>query len=184
MRWNGSDLVSICSTLGFQSCKKSPMFAQPMPLPIQWSGPLGWLQFRPGFEGCVAEFRPRAVMPKQVRKDLHGYNKDLSVATSPANLVDRLSYSLGAFWIGRPDKEALPFIGSEDFEKILELVEDIKEQDSDEATVDEEGGNNVDEGCRESISSEDTLSKSWKLARWRKKKCWTSFGTCRRFQRS
>src|SRR5699024_10074288 len=46
MRWAGKDLVGICAMLGFQSFEQRPSFKEPMKLPMQWSGPLGWLQFR------------------------------------------------------------------------------------------------------------------------------------------
>lgn len=73
MRWAGKDLVSICNILGFQSCEDKPSFKTPMPLPMQWSGPLGWLQFRESPDGCIAEYRRRAIIEDQLPVDLHGF---------------------------------------------------------------------------------------------------------------
>jgi hypothetical protein len=39
MRWEGIDLVGICTMLGYQSYEDEPSFKTPMSLPMQWSGP-------------------------------------------------------------------------------------------------------------------------------------------------
>ncbi|KXX79108.1 hypothetical protein MMYC01_204357 [Madurella mycetomatis] len=73
MSWTGKDLVGLCSILGFQSHEGDPSFKNPMPLPAQWSGPLGWLQFRASSNGCVAEFRRRMDLKNQISEELHKY---------------------------------------------------------------------------------------------------------------
>ncbi|KAL5042959.1 hypothetical protein BDW71DRAFT_188896 [Aspergillus fruticulosus] len=73
MPWIGNDLVGICSILGFQSHEDRPSFKSPMPLPVQWSGPLGWIQFRSSPNGCVAEFRRRMDLHNQISADLHSH---------------------------------------------------------------------------------------------------------------
>ncbi|KAI5797850.1 hypothetical protein DFH27DRAFT_514978 [Peziza echinospora] len=73
MRWKGKDLVAICSLLGFQSFEDSPSVKTPMPLPMQWSGPLGWIQFRASSDGCIAEFRRRAYTRNSLPVDAKGY---------------------------------------------------------------------------------------------------------------
>ncbi|KAI1462796.1 hypothetical protein F4805DRAFT_10421 [Annulohypoxylon moriforme] len=75
MHWTGQDLVGFCSILGFQSHESSPSFKSPMPLPMQWSGPLGWLQFRSSANGCIAEFRRRMDLKNQILADLHNQQR-------------------------------------------------------------------------------------------------------------
>ncbi|KAI5920092.1 hypothetical protein F4810DRAFT_448454 [Camillea tinctor] len=73
MRWTGPDLAGVCSILGFQSFEKDPSFTSPMNLPMQWSGPLGWIQFRSSENGCMAEFRSRINLHNQLPFIFHTY---------------------------------------------------------------------------------------------------------------
>ncbi|KAI1362039.1 hypothetical protein F5Y08DRAFT_313216 [Xylaria arbuscula] len=73
MRWAGKDLVGVCAMLGFQTPEDRPSSKEPMKLPMQWSGPLGWLQFRDGPSGCIVEFRRRANIANQLPQDLHSF---------------------------------------------------------------------------------------------------------------
>ncbi|KAE8444452.1 hypothetical protein EG329_000543 [Mollisiaceae sp. DMI_Dod_QoI] len=92
MRWKGKDLVGICSMLAFQSHEPRPSAKSPMPLPMQWSGPLGWLQFRSSPDGCVVEYRRRMHMPNQLSKELHNHYQ--SKGTPTLFLVHRLWQSI------------------------------------------------------------------------------------------
>ncbi|KAL8351079.1 hypothetical protein RB601_000786 [Gaeumannomyces tritici] len=97
MTWVGKDLVGLCSILGFQSCEKKPSPKSPMPLPIQWSGPLGWLQFRSSPTGCVAEFRRRMVPRNQISDGLHSYWEKDQVPCENHFLLSRLCNSINSF---------------------------------------------------------------------------------------
>lgn len=121
MRWRGPDLVGMCSILGYQSHEQKPEFHKPMELPMQWNGPLGYLQFREGFEGCVVEFRRRAVSVNYLPASVYDYYKDRE-ETLPSTFVSRLCYSMGGFSVERNGKRQLFFIGSCDFERTLELL--------------------------------------------------------------
>ncbi|KAF8462320.1 hypothetical protein BDZ91DRAFT_735041 [Kalaharituber pfeilii] len=114
MRWKGRDLVAIASMIGFQATEKEPSFTKPMPLPTQWSGPLGWLQFRSSSDGgCIAEFRLKhvevlaMVLPKET---LDYYMKrPVPCAPKPKHyLPQRLWQSIGGFYL--PNGYAL-FLG-------------------------------------------------------------------------
>jgi len=127
MRWRGPDLVGICAMLGFQSHEKTPSFSTPMSLPMQWSGPLGWVQFRGGFEGCVAEFRRRTIMINQLSEDIHKHYKT-SDLTSQSTLVSRLCYSLGGLCANVNGSDNLFYIGPWDAERTIEyLLEGVRE---------------------------------------------------------
>lgn len=75
MRWTGGELVAVCSALGFQTIRdmKSAGEAQkvPMPLPMIWSGPPGWIYFRSSTDGCIAEFKRRQLLTTQFSADIH-----------------------------------------------------------------------------------------------------------------
>ncbi|OCL11174.1 hypothetical protein AOQ84DRAFT_287775 [Glonium stellatum] len=94
MRWNGKDLVGICSMLGFQSHEDKPSFKTPMPLPMQWSGPLGWLQFRASSDGCICEFRRRMILENQLSSKTHQFYKDKSKRDHSHMLKSRLWQSI------------------------------------------------------------------------------------------
>lgn len=94
MRWAGKDLVGICTMLGFQSSEDKPSFKTPMPLPIQWSGPLGWLQFRRSPDGCVVEFRRRMVIGNQLSSDIHNFYHGMPRTHEPHSLSSRLWQSI------------------------------------------------------------------------------------------
>ncbi|KAF2968908.1 hypothetical protein GQX73_g4673 [Xylaria multiplex] len=109
MHWTGKDLVGICSILGFQSHEDKPSFVSPMSLPMQWSGPLGWLQFRASANGCVAEFRRRMELHNQISAGVHSYYKpQLSLSGSPDALRSRLWNSISGFAL---DKNETLFLG-------------------------------------------------------------------------
>ena len=63
MRWEGRDLVAICSILGFQSIGSKPDAGKLMELPTQWSGPLGCYNSEPAqkdvLSNTVGDQRPR-----------------------------------------------------------------------------------------------------------------------------
>ena len=94
MRWAGKDLVGICTILGYRSCEEKPSFKNPMPLPMQWSGPMGWLQFRPSPGGCVVEFRRRGFIDNQLSPELHGFYENVPRKHEPHCLRARLWRSI------------------------------------------------------------------------------------------
>jgi hypothetical protein len=127
MRWRGPDLVGICAMLGFQSHEKTPSFSSPMELPMQWSGPLGWVQFRDGFEGCVAEFRRRTIMIDQLSEDIHNYYQTSGLEKN-STLIPRLCYSLGGLCVDVNGEDHLFYIGPWDAERTIEyLLEGVRE---------------------------------------------------------
>jgi hypothetical protein len=97
-----------------------------MPLPIQWHGPLGWLQFRPSTEGCVVEFRRRAQVDNQLDASLHKYYSTLPRPHEPQFLIARLWWTISALML--KDGKAL-YIGGfdrEHFEIVRRKVEQVK----------------------------------------------------------
>ncbi|CAG2012404.1 unnamed protein product [Fusarium graminearum] len=112
MRWEGKSLVAICSILGFQSSEQKPSFKQPVNLPMQWFGPLGYLQFREGPNGCIVEFRRRAPIADQISSDVHKFFKSIRQQTEEHSFVARLWRSINGMMIG--DKKALYLGGSDD----------------------------------------------------------------------
>jgi len=105
MRWKGRDLAAICSILGFQSIEGRPNTRKLMELPTQWSGPLGWLQFRASSEGCIAEYRRRSVTKDQLPLESHRYYKGLGVMDRPFKLRSRLWQSISGMCLS--DKEVI-----------------------------------------------------------------------------
>lgn len=112
MRWEGKSLVAICSILGFQSSDERPSFKQPMNLPMQWVGPLGYLQFREGPNGCIVEFRRRGPIADQISSDVHKFFKSIPQQTEEHSFVARLWRSINGMTIG--NKKALYLGGSDD----------------------------------------------------------------------
>lgn len=116
MPWEGKNLVAICSILGFQSHEKKPSYKDPMPLPMQWSGPLGWLQFRSSTNGCIVEFRSRMSVSDQIPRDIHRYWQDFEMPLEPYFLHSRLWNAIGglsladgkALYLGGTDKNKGP----------------------------------------------------------------------------
>ncbi|KAI0380710.1 hypothetical protein F5Y04DRAFT_289376 [Hypomontagnella monticulosa] len=96
MRWTGQDLAGMCSILGFQSHETNPSYRSPMPLPMQWSGPLGWIQFRSSENGCVAEFRRRMDVHNLLPPELHKYyiSQGPDMPQEPHYLISRLWNSI------------------------------------------------------------------------------------------
>ncbi|KAK3983875.1 hypothetical protein QBC44DRAFT_302390 [Cladorrhinum sp. PSN332] len=111
MPWVGKDLVSICSILGFQSHENKPSFKDPMPLPMQWSGPLGWLQFRSSTNGCVAEFRRRMRLFNQIPDTIHRHWQNEDMPNKDHFLRSRLWHAIGGFSL--PDGGVLYLGGAE-----------------------------------------------------------------------
>lgn len=111
MRWAGKDLVGICAMLGFQSFEQRPSFKEPMKLPMQWSGPLGWLQFREGLNGCVVEFRRRADIANQLPPELHEFYGTQPWTPEPHCLIARLWRSTNGFML---EKRRALYLGGVD----------------------------------------------------------------------
>ncbi|KAF8540294.1 hypothetical protein BDD12DRAFT_735065 [Trichophaea hybrida] len=110
MRWKGKDLVALCSMLGFQSSEDKPSPTTPMPLPVQWSGLLGWMQFRASSDGCIVEFRRRAPFSNQLSKTVHEFY-ERGFERRPVRLISRLWYSVDG--LSLPDEGGL-FLGGAD----------------------------------------------------------------------
>ncbi|RSL58859.1 hypothetical protein CEP54_007558 [Fusarium duplospermum] len=126
MHWTGKDLVCIASMLSFQSYEDSPSYKSPMPLPMQWSGPLGWLQFRSSTNGCVAEFRPRMPLYSQISKDLHCHydRKRPELPLKPYALKSRLWNSINGFVL---ENDQVLYLGGADRSKRPQEVDDDPE---------------------------------------------------------
>ncbi|KAK4163267.1 hypothetical protein QBC43DRAFT_319809 [Cladorrhinum sp. PSN259] len=95
MPWSGKDLVGICSILGFQSHEEKPSHRDPMPLPMQWSGPLGWLQFRSSPNGCIVEFRRRMHPVNQIPNKIHQHWRASKMPDGKHFLCSRLWNTIG-----------------------------------------------------------------------------------------
>ncbi|KAL7942069.1 hypothetical protein V8C42DRAFT_333504 [Trichoderma barbatum] len=140
MHWTGKDLVGICSILGFQSYEDSPSFKTPMPLPMQWSGPLGWLQFRSSPNGCVAEFRPRMDIHNQIASSLHKHYEAGDDDHIPEKLeADPLRSRLWNSINGLALRKSILYLGGADRNKRIrneeeksdeKLLEDLAAQDT------------------------------------------------------
>jgi hypothetical protein len=167
MRWRGPDLVGLCAMLGFQSHEKTPSFSTPMALPMQWSGPLGWVQFRDGFEGCVAEFRRRTIMINQLSEEIHNYYQTFGVKNQ-STLVPRLCYSLGGLCADVNGENNLFYIGPWDAERTIEyLLEGVREtadkkddKDTDAKSEDHESDRGSNASKTSSDSDDDSDSSS------------------------
>ncbi|PWW74553.1 hypothetical protein C7212DRAFT_283057 [Tuber magnatum] len=107
VRWKGRDLAAICSILGFQSIESKPNNRKLMELPTQWSGPLGWLQFRHGSGGCIVEYRRRSVTKDQLPREFHSYYQDLGVESRPFKFKSRLWQSITGMCLS--DNEVISF---------------------------------------------------------------------------
>ena len=116
MSWTGGDLVGLCSILGFQSHESDQNFKNPMPLPAQWSGPLGWLQFRASTNGCVAEYRRRMDLKNQISEELHKhYGEGGGDFHRPDMLRSRLWNSISGFALA--DGKTLCLGGADRFKR-------------------------------------------------------------------
>ncbi|KAL2270704.1 hypothetical protein VTJ83DRAFT_75 [Remersonia thermophila] len=98
MQWAGKDLCTIATILGFQAFEvereMERHYKQPMKLPTQWSGPLGFLQFRQSGEGCVVEFCRRAEFGNRFSPELHDYYRNLPRHFEDDALAARLWWSI------------------------------------------------------------------------------------------
>lgn len=117
MRWKGSDLVAICSMLGFQSAlaegKDAKIHFNPMVLPSQWHGPLGWIQFRASSDGCIVEFRRRtSAFKDQLTPELHKYYANLKIQSRNICLRTRAWNSINGLCL--PQGKLLYIGGSSD----------------------------------------------------------------------
>ncbi|KAJ1709251.1 hypothetical protein NYO67_8569 [Aspergillus flavus] len=132
MPWIGNDLVGICSILGFQSHEQQPSFNSPMPLPVQWSGPLGWIQFRSSPNGCLAEFRTRMNLHNQIATNLHAHPdyRSSKLVHDKHFLRSRLWNSINGFAL--PGDRTL-YLGGAD--KHRRVVEDDEEEQTAEAAI-------------------------------------------------
>ncbi|RPA74112.1 hypothetical protein BJ508DRAFT_40257 [Ascobolus immersus RN42] len=95
MVWSGKDIVALCSALGFQTpvtdlAQMRECHRRPMPLPMQWSGPLGFLRFTESPFGCVLEYRSRVIHKNQIDKEIHDFYGTSSPDSAPIRLVERL----------------------------------------------------------------------------------------------
>ncbi|KAH6616127.1 hypothetical protein B0J18DRAFT_485038 [Chaetomium sp. MPI-SDFR-AT-0129] len=79
------------------SYEKSPSPRDPMPLPMQWVGPLGWLQFRSSTNGCVVEFRRRMFMANQISVNIHGHWEGRDLSQEDHFLRSRLWNAIGGY---------------------------------------------------------------------------------------
>ncbi|OCL12009.1 hypothetical protein AOQ84DRAFT_421518 [Glonium stellatum] len=122
MQWTGKDLVGICSILGFQSHESKPSFTSPMPLPMQWSGPLGWMQFRSNSNGCVAEFRRKMHMFNQISENMHRYWQSYDMPHESYFLRSRLWNSINGFCL--PDDGTLYLGGADKHERPQEAEDE------------------------------------------------------------
>ncbi|KAI0895206.1 hypothetical protein F4806DRAFT_503188 [Annulohypoxylon nitens] len=131
MRWAGKTLVALSSLLGFQSYEDKPSFRNPFPLPMQWSGPIGWLQFRQGPSSCIVEFRRRTVMADQLSSGIHDYYRNKKPIPRPDLLKMRLWRSINSMYLseGRVLYLGGADRGNSDAErkKLLQKLEDMKE---------------------------------------------------------
>ncbi|KAK1763630.1 hypothetical protein QBC33DRAFT_613519 [Phialemonium atrogriseum] len=141
MRWEGKSLAAICSLLGFQSSEQKPSFKEPMKLPMHWTGPLGWLQFREGPNGCIVEYRRRALIADQISPEVHLFFKSVPQRTEDHSFVARLWRSINGMMIG--DKKALYLGGtderSERRAKRREAGENLEKTGSDDSRPDFDG---------------------------------------------
>ncbi|KAI8664370.1 hypothetical protein NCS55_00945400 [Fusarium keratoplasticum] len=87
------------------------IFKEPMKLPMQWQGPLGWLQFCQGPDGCIVEYRRRAFIADQISPEVHLFFKTVPQETEDHSFVARLWRSINGMMIG--DKKAL-YLGGTD----------------------------------------------------------------------
>ena len=161
MRWRGPDLVGLCAMLGFQSHEGKPSFSSPMPLPLQWTGPLGWVQFREGFEGCVAEFRRRNDMIDQLSEEICHYFRDQGTDGS-CSFISRLCHALGGLCIDVNGQERLFYVGPQDFERTIYFFLEAWEKDKGNQDEKEDESKNKDaksdDGSATSDSDTDTNS--------------------------
>lgn len=159
MRWRGPDLVGLCAMLGFQSHEGKPSFSSPMELPLQWTGPLGWVQFRGGFEGCVAEFRRRNDMIDQLSNETCNYFRGHAAESSCA-LIPRLCYAMGGFCIDVDGQETLFYVGPQDFERTIHFFLEAWNQVGDKDGKKEVGGKSDDAKSNASSRASDSDGKS------------------------
>jgi hypothetical protein len=176
MRWRGPDLAAICSMLGFQAAGERPEFREPMPLPTMWSGPLGYLQFRAGFEGCVVEFRRRNDTVHQLGSRFHGHYQGQFITES---MTPQLCHSVGTFCVEKNGRKTLFFIGEALSDTWLEFIFSSLDTKSDAKKNDNSKGGNgrgtpttedrgpLDEALQEletaSMTSDQILEKVWGL---------------------
>lgn len=151
MRWKGRDLVGICSMLGFQSHEDKPSAKTPMPLPMLWSGPLGWLQFRASSEGCIVEYRRRAAFQNQLSRERHDYYVNLE--PRPLCLKSRLWQSINGLYL---PEDRLLYIGGSD--PVAEKLRDRRENTQ----------RSMDEICEEVMASDMTNEQMMRVV-WGKK---------------
>lgn len=155
MRWKGKDLVAVCSMLGFQSHEDEPSFKSPMPLPMQWSGPLGWMQFRASSDGCVAEFRRRRNLKNQLSEQLLTYFGKHEKKIREDSLVSRLWNSIGGFSL--PNQCSLFLGGTDRQSRNTEETETTPEPDV------------YDDLLAEDLSEKDIMHALWGKAKDRPK---------------
>ena len=157
MRWKGPDLVGLCAILGFHAHEAKPSFASPMQLPLQWTGPLGWVQFRGGFEGCVAEFRRRNDMIDQLSNEVRQYFRDQDIGSS-CSLTRRICHALGGFCIDVDGQERPFYVGPQDFERTLHFFLEAWEKNKEEK--DEKQDESKDEDVKSNAGSATSDSDS------------------------
>lgn len=186
VRWRGSDLSIFCSMLGFQSNEpEPPQYKLPMPLPTQWSGPLGVLQFRSGFEGCVVEFRRRTKLNNQLSLKFHSHytKRILPPDESLPLLFHQLCNSVGGMGVDTDGKRRLLYLGYADYNHILEVLEGLKrEEETDEKEQEAQEIDGISKGSSQTMvdvfqeleatnmSDDDILEKVWGLPPKTKKK--------------
>ncbi|KAF8419086.1 hypothetical protein EV426DRAFT_296094 [Tirmania nivea] len=138
MRWRGRDFAALCSMLGFQAASTASTKTT-MELPTQWSGPLGWMQFRASSEGCVVEFRLRMGegCPTYLPYDTREFFKNARAA--PMHFVRRAWQSIGGYVYDSLDSSTSAGIGVNCAPRILFFsgIRDKKKVKPPPRTVDE-----------------------------------------------
>ncbi|GAW20872.1 hypothetical protein ANO14919_103840 [Xylariales sp. No.14919] len=155
MRWAGKDLVGVCAMLGFQSPEGRPSPQEPMKLPMQWSGPLGWLQFRDGPSGCIVEFRRRANIANQLPQDLHKFYGNQSWTPDHYCLFARLWRTINGFIIN--DHQAIYLGGADRRDERRERKRTLVKLENHEEDFDEFMGRHQDDPKVETTKSTASL---------------------------
>ncbi|KAK4220918.1 hypothetical protein QBC38DRAFT_513824 [Podospora fimiseda] len=152
MHWAASDLVGLCSILGFQSAENDIDFRAPMSLPMQWSCPLGWLQFRSSPDGCIAEFRRRAEALDQLPLGFHQYWKHHKLPRNHHFLASRLWHTIGGLRLANGD---IIFLGGRDSDSEKPCSGTKNEESNETRTKTDPKIGPVDQALFDALTSKD-----------------------------
>lgn len=125
--------------LGFQSHDDKPSARTPMPLPMLWSGPLGWLQFRASSDGCIVEYRRRGEFNDLLSQAQYEFYD--AFQPHPIDLKSRLWHSINGLYL--PNGRLL-YIGGSD-----PVTEKLKERRDNQLRT-------MEEICTDIVSSDLT----------------------------